>query len=163
VLRGSICAVSSPARWLSILLALAAGIAFALSVQGGQWWDIDGSTVGPFGARLCHDADCRSGGLASLGGDRWMRFGMATWAAGLIALLVLVVMAAAIAARRVPKLVARTVLVSVVTGAIAGVAFVATFPGERFPSAAIAHGAYLFAVAVVLAAAAAITVLRVRQ
>ncbi len=83
---------------------------------------------------------------------------MATWAGGLVATFMLVVMSARLAANKVPKLVAKSVLVAIATASLAGTVFVATFPGLQ--GASLARGAWLFAIGVVLALVAAIRVLR---
>jgi len=148
---------------VTVALALLAGIAFAISVQGGQWWVIDESTVGPFGGRRCFDGTCDPAGLAWIGaGDRWMRIGIATWTAGMIALFVLVVLAAAVAAKRVPRLAAKTALVAIATAMVVGGLFFAQFPSDRFPSS-IGRGVWVFVIAIVLGSAAAISVLRVKR
>ncbi|MEO8706753.1 MAG: hypothetical protein ABI867_42395 [Kofleriaceae bacterium] len=147
-------------RLPTIALALVAGIAFASSVQGGHWWVIGGSEIGPFGATRCEG--CGPAGLSWLGaGEQWIRFGVATWAAGMIAMVVLLVLAAAVAAKRVPRLVAKMTLVAIVTAVITGAIFFAKFPRDVFP-ADIARGIWLFVIAIVLGSAAAIMVLRQR-
>ena len=83
---------------------------------------------------------------------------MATWAGGLVTVLMLVVMSARLAANRVPKLVAKSVLVAIATASLAGTVFVAQFPGVE--GASLARGAWLFALGIALALAAAISVLR---
>jgi hypothetical protein len=153
-------------RWSIVALALIAGIAFAISVWGGQWWVIaDAAEVGPFGGKRCHfDKSCEPAGLTWLGaGDRWMRVGMATWAAGLISTFLLVVLAGGVAAKRIPTLVAKTVLVSIATGAIVGGWFFVGFPSADFPAADVSLGAWLYLAATILAATAAIAVLRARR
>jgi hypothetical protein len=151
-------------RWFIVALALIAGIAFSMSVWGGQWWSIAETEVGPFGAKRCFDKHCEPAGLNWLGvGERWMRIGMATWAAGLISTFMLVVMSAAVAARRVPRLVAKTVLVSVATAAITGGWFFAQFPRDEFPVAQADRGAWLFLAAVIVAVTSAVLVLRTRR
>lgn len=148
-------------RWPSILLALSAAAAFALSVHGGRWWVIDTAELGPFGARVCPSDTCMSGGLASVaGGAQWARFGIATWGAGVISVLVLLLLAAGVAARRVPRLAARTLVVAIATAAVAGGVFFAKFPSDELPAATVGRGPWLFALAIVLAAAAAALVLR---
>jgi hypothetical protein len=147
------------------LLALLAGIAFSLSVWGGRWWVIaDAAEVGPFGGKRCHfDKTCEPAGLTWLGTElRWIRIGMATWAAGLISTLLVVVMAAAFAARRVPRLVAKMVLVSIATGTIVGVWFFLGFPNAEYPAAEIDRGVPLFFGATLLGAIAAMLALRAR-
>lgn len=87
-----------------------------------------------------------------------MRLGVATWAGGLVTALMLIVMAAGLASNRIPKLVAKSVLVSIATASLAGTIFLATFPGME--GAVLARGAWLFFGGIVLALAAAISVLR---
>lgn len=147
-------------RWLVIALALGAACAFLFSVQLGKWWAIGDSEIGPRGMRLCFgEGDCKVGSVELLGGgDRWMRLGMATWAAGLVAAFMLVVVAARVAAKRVPKLAAKSVLVAIAMAILTGGFFVGTFPGAS--GASFARGALLFVVGIVLALAVAISVLR---
>jgi len=150
-------------RWIVCALALAAACAFAFSVQLGGWWSIGDVEIGPFGSRHCFgEGDCKLAGLAWVGGgDRWMRLGMATWAGGLVSMLMLVIMAAALAAKRIPKLVAKSVLVACATASLAGTVFVATFPGVE--GAHLSRGAWLFVAAIVVAIASAVTVLRAKR
>src|SRR5215471_4815769 len=83
-------------RWLLVAIALVGAAAFALSVQGGRWWSIGDVSIGPLGA---HSPFGGLGGLSWAGGSaRWERFGSATFAAGLIAMFVLIVVAGALAA-----------------------------------------------------------------
>src|SRR5262245_14143175 len=92
-------------RWLLVGIALISASSFALSVQGGRWWSIGDAkigdvAIGPLGAQSAFGG---AGGLSWAGGDaRWERLGSATWAAGMIAMFVLVVVAGALAAKRVP-------------------------------------------------------------
>ncbi len=152
-------------RWLTIALALGSAILFAMSVQGGRWWTIgEAAEVGPFGAKRCFENGCEPAGMQWLGAsDRWIRFGMATWAAGLMCTLMLIILASAIAAKRVPKLVAKTVLVSIVTAVIAGGVYVAQFPGADLGESSLARGVLMFAIAIALGAVAAIQVLRTKS
>lgn len=144
-------------RWLVVALALLAASAFAVSVQAGRWWSIGDVAIGPFGARSPFGG---SGGLSWAGGSpRWERFGIATGAGALIAMFVLITVAGAVAARRVPKLAAKTALVSIATATLAAIGFVAARPDGALPFA-LDRGLVLFAVAVVLGATAAIRVLR---
>jgi len=148
-------------RWFVVILTLCACVAFAMSVQGGQWWVIGNAEVGPFGAKRCFEDGCTPTGLGWLGADeRWMRIGMGTWAGGLISVFVLIVMAGAIAAKRIPKLAAKTALVAIATVTLAGMWFVVQFPRETHAAAELSRGAILFVVAIVLGVASAIWVLR---
>ncbi len=151
-------------RWLTIMLALLAAAAFAMSVQGGRWWSIGEAAVGPFGAKRCFDGDCVPAGLSWLGvGERWMRIGMAVWAAGLISSFMLVVMSAGIAAKRVPHLVAKVVLVSISTATLTGAVFFAQFPRGEFPVASADRGAWLFVIAIAIGAVASVLVLKTKR
>ena len=151
-------------RWIPIMFALLSAIAFAMSVQGGRWWSIDDAEIGPFGGRQCFDHQCRPTNLAWLGEhERCVRTGMATWAAGLIALTVLVVVAGAVAAKRTPRLAAKMALVSIVTAAIVGGLFYFQFPSAQFPSAEPGRGILLYVAALVLGVAATIPVLRANR
>lgn len=139
-------------------LALVAASAFALAMQTA-WWSVAEVTVGPFGARHCFGGECRETGLSWLGGaDLWMRSGVATRAAGYISMFALVVLAGSLAAKRVPALIARATLVSILTAIVSGVYFFVGFPGV--PEAKLASGVFLFAGAIVAGVAAAIVVLR---
>jgi hypothetical protein len=144
-------------RWGLIAASLLAASGFALSVQGGRWWSIGDIAVGPFGARSPF------GGLGGFswagGGARWERFGNATGAAGLIAMFVLIVVAGALAAGRVPRLAARTAVVAIATAALVGTGFVTARPHNGLPFD-VDRGIWLFAGAVVVGALAAAGVLR---
>jgi hypothetical protein len=131
-------------------------------VQAGRWWHIADVEIGPFGSKHCFDTgDCRISSLAWVGGgDRWMRLGVATWAGGLVATLMLVITAARLASNRVPKLVAKSVLVAIAVASLAGTMFVVTFPGMA--GATLARGAWMFVLAIALGLAAAISVLRAK-
>jgi hypothetical protein len=149
------------ARWIIVVLAVIAATAFAMSVQGGRWWSIGEVDIGPFGATQCFGGDCRPAGLGWLGGTaRFERTGMATWAGALISAFVLLVLAAGVASRRIPKLAAKTVLVATFTALAAGVGFVVQFPG--LDGASLDRGLWLFVAGVACSVGAAIAVLRAR-
>jgi predicted secreted protein len=153
--------VKSPHRWIALGLALAGACAFAVSVWVGTWWTIGEATIGPFGSRACFDGDCRLRGLSWMGAsDTWMRSAIATGVAGVVAMFVLTALAGAAAARRTPRLVARTALVAIATALVCGIYFVATFPGVGGAKAHLELGAPLFAVGAVLGIASAIVVIR---
>lgn len=146
-------------RWLVVALALAAASAFALSVQAGRWWLIGDVEIGPSGSRSSFGGP---GELSWAGGSaRWERFGVATWAAGLIAMFVLVVLAGAVAANRVPRLVAKTALVAIATALLVGLAFVAARPDNGLPFV-LGRGVLWFAAAVVAGVIGAVQVVRAR-
>lgn len=146
-------------RWIIIVLALVAATAFAISVQTGRWWSVGDVEIGPFGSKHCFDGECRPASLAWIGGSsRWARTGMGTWAGGLLSALVLAVMSAGIASRRVPVLAAKTALVAIATTLVAGVLFIAQYPGVQ--GAGIDRGIVIFACAIVLGSIATLLVLR---
>jgi hypothetical protein len=144
-------------RWPVVALALVAASAFALSVQAGRWWVIGDVEIGPFGSLSPFGGP---GKLSWAGGDaRWERFGVATGTGGLIAMVVLVVVAGAVAAHRVPHLAAKTALVAITTATLAAFGFVATRPDNGLPFE-LGRGTALFAVAVAIGGFAAVRVLR---
>jgi hypothetical protein len=146
-------------RWLLVAVALASASGFALSVQGGRWWSIGDVAIGPLGARSPFGG---LGGFTWAGGSaRWERFGTATATAGLIAMFVLIVVAGALAANRVPRLAAKTAVVAIATAALAGTAFLVARPDNGLPFA-LDRGAALFIGAVIVGAVAAAGVLRAR-
>jgi hypothetical protein len=144
-------------RWFVVGAALVAASSFALSVHGGRWWTIGDIEIGPFGAKSPFGG---LGGLSWAGGSaRWERFGTATWAAGLIAMFVLLVVAAAVAARRTPRLAAKTALVAIATAVLAGAGFLATRPAAGLPFE-LGRGVALFGLAAIAGVLAAAGVLR---
>lgn len=146
-------------RWLVVALALAAAVALAMCVQGTRWWSVEDIGVGPFGSTNCFGGTCKRVGLTWLGGsERWARTGMGAGAACLISTFVLVIVAAAAASRRIPRLAARTALVSLATAAVTGGLFIAQFPGGT--KAAVDRGVYLFVAGLVVGVIAAVAVLR---
>jgi hypothetical protein len=145
-------------RWITLALALTAASAFALAVQSA-WWSAGEVTIGPFGSRHCFGGECRGAGLDWLGGtDLWMRSGVAARAAGYIAMFVFVLLAGALAAKRMPVVVARMSLVSVLTAAAAGFYFLLAFPG--LATSSLGLGAPLYVAAIVIGSSAAVLVLR---
>jgi hypothetical protein len=150
-------------RFVVVGFALVAAIAFAISVQGGRWWSVEEFVeIGPFGGRRNFgNQGWQSTSLGWIGaGDRWMRLGIATWAAGLLSTLMLVILAGLVAGRRIPRLLAKSTLVAIATAAIAGTWYFVSYPGVQ--GATVDRGAYLFPIAVLLGAAGAIAVVRTR-
>jgi len=145
-------------RWIALGFSLVGAAALALS-SIEAWWLAGEAAIGPFGTHHCFGGDCQSTGLSWLGGtDLWMRSGIATRAAAIIASALLVLLAGALAARRVPKLVARTTVVALAAGVVTGAYFVAKFPplgGESMGLGAVFYGA-----GIVTGAIAAILVYR---
>lgn len=149
-------------RWIIVALAIVAAVAFAFSVQGGRWWQVGEEVeIGPFGATQCFSGECRRAGLGWIGGtDRFVRTGKGAWAGGLISGFALLVLAAGVAARRTPRLAAKTALVAIGTAVLASAAFVAQFPGVD--GVVTGRGLWLFGVATVAGVVAAVWVLRAR-
>ncbi len=148
-------------RWPIVAIAVLAAAAFAVSVWAGRWWSIEDVEIGPFGSKQCFGGDCRPTSLTWIGGsERWMRMGMATWAGGLISMLVLLITAAGVAAKRIPRLAARTALVSIATVTITGVLFVMQYPGVD--GATVDRGLWLWLAGIVLGSSAAVAVMRAR-
>src|SRR5262249_32142650 len=118
-------------RWVLVAAALVAASCFALSVQGGRWWWIGDSTidlaVGPLGIHNPINGGTHSWDGAS---ERWQRLGAATWAGGMVAMFVLVVVAGALAAKRVPRRAAGGALVAIGTATVAAAGL-----GARRPAA----------------------------
>jgi len=148
-------------RLLPLMLALAGACAFALAVQSA-WWSAGAVSIGPFGARDCFGGECGERGLSWTGGtDLWMRAGVAARAAGYIAGFILVVVAGALAAKRIPRLMARASIVSIITAVAAGGYFAFAFPAAALGGqATLGHGMFLFAAGIVLGVAAAVFTLR---
>jgi len=146
-------------RWLVVAVGLVGAAALAISVQAGVWWSVGDVTIGPFGSHNCFGGDCSGSGLGWIGGsDLWMRSAIATGVAGAVASLLLVALAGACAARRVPRVLARMTLSALVAAIACAAYFVSQFPGVA--GAGMDRGLVLFAVGVVAGAAAAIVVLR---
>ncbi len=146
-------------RWLCALFGLVGAAAFALSVQAGTWWTVpDVLEIGP--RTQCFKAsECIPTGMSWVRGSaQWERLGIATWAAGLVGALVLVLLGATVAAGRVPKLIAKMALVAMATALVASTGFVAKFPGVA--GAQLDRGAMLYIAAMVLGATSAIATLR---
>jgi hypothetical protein len=156
--------VTTFARWLALVLALASACAFAMSVWVGTWWTIGEVTIGPFGARACMGGDCQPRGLAWLGGsDLWMRSAVATGVAGVIAMFLAVTVAGALAARRHPRLLARSMLVAIATAVVTGGYFIFGIPQVGDVTPQIALGIPLYIVGAVLGIAAAVVAARAPQ
>lgn len=153
--------VRSRTRILGLVLALVGAFAFALSVQSA-WWIAGEAEIGPYGTRHCFGGECRETGLAWIRGtDLWMRSGIAARAGGYIAMFALIILAGGLAARRIPRLVARASLVGILTTIISGGYFVFAFPGV--PTATLGRGIFLFAAAIVIGIAAAVVTLRMPE
>lgn len=147
-------------RWLTVLLAIGAAVAFALAVQGSSWWTIgDDVGIGTVSSRHCFgEGSCQNTDLSWTGGSTtWVRAGAATYAAGLVAALVLVALAGSIAARSSGRLAARVAAVATVTAIAVAIAFVATSP--HVPGSSLGRGLTLFGGAVALSIAAIVSAL----
>lgn len=147
-------------RWIALGFALVGAAALALS-SIEAWWIAGEVSIGPSGTHHCFGGDCRSSGLAWLGAsDLWMRSAVATRAAAIIGSALLVLLAGALAARRIPRLVARTTIVALSAATATGAYFLVKFPppgGEH-----VARGPFLYAAGLVTGAVAAALVLRTK-
>jgi len=147
-------------RWLALGVALVGAAALALS-SIEPWWVAGEVAIGPFGTHHCFGGDCTSSGLGWLGGtDIWMRAGVASRAAAIIGCALLVLLAGAIAARRVPRLLGRTTIVALSAATVTGAYFFAKFPPPGGQHVAI--GPLLYAAGIVTGAVAAVLVLKTR-
>jgi hypothetical protein len=145
----------------TIALSLVAAACFAMAVHGGRWWTIGEIGVGPVSTQRCFDGACESGSLAwASGSEVWERAGTATWAAGLVASLVLVALAGALAARRAGRLAAGMAVVATFTAIAAGGVFISQRP--PIEGVQIARGVWLYSAGIVLALAAALAAMRAR-
>lgn len=152
-------------RFAIVGAAIIAAAAFALSVHGGSWWTLRGEgasvEIGPFGSERCFGESCAPAGLGWIGAsERWLRIGTATWAAGLLAMLALLALAGAVAANRRPPLLARFTLAALLAATLAGISYVALFPGMA--GTALGSGVPLYAAGVIVGVAATLPVLRRR-
>jgi len=145
-------------RWIAIVVALVGAVLLALSAIEA-WWRAGEVAIGPFGSHHCFGGDCKSSGLAWIGGtDLWLRSAVATRAAAIIASILLVVVAGGLAARRVPRLIARSTLVALAAAVVTGSYFVAKFPSLGGTSLDL--GAFLYGGGVVMGLVAAVLTLR---
>jgi len=153
--------VRSRSRILALILALAGATAFAIAVQSA-WWSAGEVSIGPFGARHCFGGECRETGLSWIGGtEMWMRAGVAARAGGYIAMFILIIVAGALAAKRIPRLMAKASLVAILTAIASGAYFFVGFPGVN--SATLGAGLVMFAIAIVVGIASAIVTLRMPE
>ncbi len=147
-------------RWLAILCALGAAAAFALAVQGADWWRIGGDVgVGTVTSSHCFGGGgCTRTSLGWTGGsDTWVRAGAATYAGGLLAAVLLIALAGALTAKSSGRLTAASAAVATITVAVVGAVFIRTRP--ELAGSAAARGLWLFAAALVLAVVAIVATL----
>ncbi len=146
-------------RWLYLMSAIVAAMAFATSVWVAPWWTVGEVTIGPFGSRHCFGGECRPAGLAWIGAtDLWMRSAIATGTAGLVAMMLLLGVAGGFAARRAPVLLAKMSLVAIGSAIACAAYFIARFPGLQGDTLGL--GAILFAVGAVMGSVSPLVVLR---
>ena len=124
------------------------------------WWSVGEMAIGPFGTRACFSGECAERGLSWIIGAEslWMRSAVAARAAGYIAMFVLLALAGALAAKRIPHLVAKLTFVTLLTAGVTGGYFALAFPGV--PSSSVDIGLFLFIAALVLGAVAPVIVVR---
>jgi hypothetical protein len=157
--------MSSTRRLITLFVALAAAACFALSVQGGRWWTVGEHSIGPVTTTQCWERGCETGGLQwTEGSDAWQRAGYATWAAGMVAMVVMLALAGALAAKQRGMRAAQIAVVATMTAIVAGALFQQLRPtGQMVTGIALGRGSFLFAVAIVAALGAAIATLRAPQ
>lgn len=145
-------------RWIFVAIAVVSASLFALATWAGQWWTDISVAIGPMGTHGCVGGVC-GGGLRWTGGsDLWMRTAIATWAGSLLTMVLLLGVAGAFAANRIPKLLAKSTLTSLVTTAIVGIYFIVKMPA--MPGLEVAQGMIFFVAAIVLGAVTPIRALR---
>lgn len=150
-------------RWLAVLLALAGACAFAVSVWVGTWWSVAEATIGPFGGVQCFGgSDCEpTHGLAWTGASElWLRMATATGVAGAMSLFLATALAGARASGRTPRLLAKTLLVSIATALVSGGYFFFAYGGVPGSESHVGLGVPMYALGAALGIAAAIVVLR---
>jgi hypothetical protein len=162
MMRGFFMSEAGNRRWLFAAISLLAAMIFATAVWAAPWWTNGEVTIGPFGARHCFGGACRPAGLSWVGGtDLWMRSAIATGAAGVLAMLTSLGVAAGFAARREPVLVAKMSLVTIACAIACAAYFVMKMP--ELQGTAIGAGLILFAVAIVIGSVTPLAVLRRRR
>lgn len=149
-----------------MIVAIAAAAAFAISVHGGRWWSAGeaamGLEIGPAGVHRCVAGTCTDAGLGWVSAsERWIRTGTGVWAAGLLSMIALLALAAGVAAKRVPRLMAKFTFMSCAMATVTGALFFVQFPNTQ--GASIDRGLPCFVAAIALGIAACVTVLRARQ
>lgn len=155
--------MSSTRRIVTLIVALAAAGCFALAVQGGRWWTVGEHSIGTTSSRQCFgDGACQRASMAWTGGrDVWLRAGFATKAAGTVAMVVMLALAGALAAKRRGKLAAQVALIATMTAIVAGALYQQYRPS--LPGMEVGRGTYLFGLAIIAALGAAIATLRAPQ
>ncbi|MEP6862043.1 MAG: hypothetical protein ABJE66_15570 [Deltaproteobacteria bacterium] len=146
-------------RWPFVAIAVISAALLAISVWVGNWWSVGGLEIGPFGAHECFSGDCRPTTISGAP-ELWQRCGTAVWAGGIMSMILLLAIAAAIAAKRMPKMLAKSSLTAIVTTGLVGAYFIAKLPAPT--GMQVGQAVYLFVVAVVLAFVTPIWVLRQR-
>lgn len=146
-------------RWPFVAIAVISAALLAISVWVGNWWTVGGLEIGPFGAHQCFNGDCRPTTISGAP-ELWQRCGTALWAGGLLSMIFLLAVAAALASKRMPKTLAKSSLTAIATTALAGAYFIAKLPAPT--GMTVGQGVYLFGVAIVLAFVTPIWVLRQR-
>jgi hypothetical protein len=122
--------VTTRRRFSTIGLALAGASAIALAGVGMPWWSSEAVSVGPTYAAVCFGGECERQSLDGMGSASWERFGITTWGAGLIAMISLVVLAAALASHRPGRLAAKVALAGMLVAVATAAAFVLSFPAD---------------------------------
>ncbi len=143
----------SLSRWSSVVLGVAAAAALVFSTQIA-WWSFGEVEVLLTRGWRCFDGECGRVPLNWLGASEWWhRTATATFGLALLAAFLSVFVAGARAAGRVPRTIAGSLLVAVITGTACGAFTVYDFP--RYAEMSTGLGSLLYVAGLVLAAAAA--------
>lgn len=147
------------ARWGTLVMLLLAACGFAVTVQALAWWHVGPTTIGPIESRSCFETPCKVINLSwTTGSAFWIRMGYAAYGGGLIATFVAVMCAAGIAAKRVPVLLGKMMLVAVLTAVVPATMFITQVP--KLAQMSIGIGVPVFFASVMLGIAASISVFR---
>jgi len=147
------------ARWGTLVMLLLAACGFAIAVRALAWWHVGPAQIGPIEFRSCFENDCKVSRLTLLtGASFWIRTGYITYGAGLIATMVAVMCAAGIAAKRVPVLLGKMMLVAVITAVVPATMFITQVP--KLAQMSLGIGVPVFFASVVLGIAASLSVFR---
>jgi hypothetical protein len=143
-------------RLAVVVLALVAAAAFSLSVVAGVWWSIGPVEIGPKGTSHCFGG-AEHCGLQWVGAaQKWPTLGIGTWGAGLVASFGLILVAALVAGKRQPRMIAKSTLVAIVMAIVMGVMFFVGFPDLQ--GSGIDRGVLLYGIGIAFGVAATVVV-----
>jgi hypothetical protein len=155
--------LSGGVRISAILALLAAAVLLFLAAARPDWWSSEASkaSLGLRSVTVCSGgASCTTGDLMTID-PQWGRLGLITWIAALLGGGLFVFSAAALAAGRRPRWLARTALVAAVTAGATTALFLHGFPG--YAGAVLTSAPWLDLAGALLGIGAALLVLRAPQ